>query len=81
MICYRVRLPDGSNAQRRFDGAAPLRVVADFVESLEEMQHLRFHLANTFPRKEYGQSDMQQSLEALGLAPSAALFVVPVNDD
>ncbi len=55
--------------------------MCDFVETLEEMHHLHFTLINTFPRKEYGQEDMHKSLEELGLAPSAALFVQPIAND
>ena len=36
-----------------------------------------YSLSTTFPRREFHQSNMQQTLRELDLAPSAALLIIP----
>jgi FAS-associated factor 2 len=76
----RVRLPDGSNAQRRFHAHAKLQAVYDFVDSQENLSSLKYSLATNFPRMEYGSDKLQQSLEELKLTPSAMLLVQYITD-
>ncbi|KAL6768195.1 hypothetical protein ACKKBF_B38165 [Auxenochlorella protothecoides x Auxenochlorella symbiontica] len=75
----RIRLPDGGMHQRRFRESDDLQVVYDFVDSLDsEAVPLRYTLATTFPRREFGSSDLSQTLHELGLTPQAALLLQPL---
>ncbi|KAL6766996.1 hypothetical protein ACKKBG_A38165 [Auxenochlorella protothecoides x Auxenochlorella symbiontica] len=75
----RIRLPDGGMHQRRFRESDDLQVVYDFVDSLDsEAVPLRYTLATTFPRREFGSSDRSQTLHELGLTPQAALLLQPL---
>lgn len=37
-----------------------------------------YSLSTTFPRREFHESDMQQTLRELDLTPSAALLIIPI---
>jgi FAS-associated factor 2 len=77
----RLRLPDGTVQQRRFDSSAPLQQVFDFVDSLEQHSALRYVLATSFPKTILGGSALTKSLRDLGLEPHAVLLVQPQDDD
>lgn len=77
----RIRLPDGSSAQRRFSSDQPLQAVYDFVDSLEGLQSLSYSLATTFPKVIYSSDKLQQTIQQLGLAPQAAMLVQNHDDD
>ncbi|KAL3159233.1 hypothetical protein ABBQ32_011205 [Trebouxia sp. C0010 RCD-2024] len=77
----RIRLPDGSTAQRRFLADQPLQVVYDFADSLEGLNSLKYSLATMHPKVVYGSDKLQQSLSELSLAPQAVLLVQPHDDD
>lgn len=77
----RLRLPDGTVQQRRFESTAPLQRVFDFVESLEQHSALRYVLATSFPKTILGGSALTKSLRELGLEPQAVLLVQPQDDD
>lgn len=76
----RVRLPDGSNHQRRFESVAAVSAVYDWVNSLENCTFMRYSLVCNFPRRVYGGESMGASLQDAGLAPQGVLFV-QVEDD
>ena len=77
----RLRLPDGTVQQRRFESSAPLQLVFDFVDSLEQHSALRYVLATSFPKTILGGAALERSLADLGLAPQAMLLVQPLDDD
>ena len=37
-----------------------------------------FSMHSTFPKRDYGEADMSQTLRDLQLAPSATLLIIPV---
>lgn len=53
----------------------------DWVASLEEVDAVKFHLASSFPRKVFTEEELRGTLEQLGLAPQAALFVQVADDE
>ena len=53
----------------------------DWVASLEEVDAVKFHLASSFPRKVFTDEELRSTLEQLGLAPQAALFVQVADDE
>lgn len=72
--CSAATLPSHSHAI-----ITPSQVVYDFVDSLDsEAVPLRYTLATTFPRREFGSSDLSQTLHELGLTPQAALLLQPL---
>lgn len=77
----RVRLPDGLNHQRRFEPAATIRTLYDWVDSLEGFDSLSYSLVCAFPKRVFEvEQDAAVTLEAAGLVPQGALFV-QVHDD
>ena len=77
----RVRLPDGSNHNRRFAAGNTVRQLYAWVDSLEECDYAKYSLVCGFPRKVYGPDSLEQTLEAAGLAPQGVLFVQQEDDD
>jgi hypothetical protein len=76
----RIRLPDGSNHQRRFCPEADVSAVFDFVDGLDSGGFTRYKLVSNFPRQAFDQEGSSGSLRALGLTPQAALFVQPDDE-
>jgi len=79
----RVRLPDGTNAQRSFPPGATVGALFDFVDSLPSTNYWAYSLVSNFPRKVLDQSDAaacSQTLADAGLTPQAALFVQPGDE-
>eukprot|EP01025_Chloroclados_australasicus_P012706 TRINITY_DN1597_c0_g2_i1.p2 TRINITY_DN1597_c0_g2~~TRINITY_DN1597_c0_g2_i1.p2 ORF type:complete len:501 (+),score=75.32 TRINITY_DN1597_c0_g2_i1:49-1503(+) len=71
----RIRLPDGSNAQRRFYDQDKVSSVYDFVCGLGALQCWQFSLAMSYPRKVFGPDSYSNTLIDAGLSPQAVLFV------
>ncbi|XP_078661061.1 UBX domain-containing protein 4-like isoform X1 [Branchiostoma floridae x Branchiostoma belcheri] len=69
------RLPDGSSVTNTFASSDSLETARQFVA--EQLQLQSFSMATMFPRRQFTDSDMASSLMDLGLAPSAALVVLP----
>ncbi|XP_035657811.1 UBX domain-containing protein 4-like isoform X2 [Branchiostoma floridae] len=69
------RLPDGSSVTNTFASSDSLETARQFVA--EHLQLQSFAMATTFPRRQFTDADMASSLMDLGLAPSAALVVLP----
>lgn len=78
----QIRLFDGSSLRSRFSSSATLRVdVRPWID-----QHQDGNTAYTFkevltplPNRQITISDEEQSLQSLGLAPSATLILIPVQ--
>ncbi|XP_035657813.1 UBX domain-containing protein 4-like isoform X3 [Branchiostoma floridae] len=71
------RLPDGSSVTNTFASSDSLETARQFVA--EHLQLQSFAMATTFPRRQFTDADMASSLMDLGLAPSAALVVLPAR--
>ncbi|CAH1241796.1 UBXN4 [Branchiostoma lanceolatum] len=71
------RLPDGSSVTNTFASRDNLEAARQFVA--EHLQLQNFAMATTFPRRQFTDADMASSLMDLGLAPSAALVVLPAR--
>ncbi|XP_066299925.1 UBX domain-containing protein 4-like [Branchiostoma lanceolatum] len=71
------RLPDGSSVTNTFASRDNLENARQFVA--EHLQLQNFAMATTFPRRQFTDADMASSLMELGLAPSAALVVLPAR--
>ena len=70
-----IRLPDGSRVQRRFLNHDKIRVVYDFVGSLEANTALNYKLVSNFPRRVFDESTFSQTLLEAGLSPQGSLFL------
>ena len=73
-----VRMRDGRRIVRRFEASSPLQLVADWVGG-EAADMGAFALASHYPRRRL--EDLSQTLEALGMANGATLFVEEDDDD
>ncbi|CAH1773225.1 unnamed protein product [Owenia fusiformis] len=71
------RLPDGSSVNQNFPSSQPLSTARDFIAEQIQNRIPQFTMATTFPRREFTQGDMSQSLLDLQLAPSAAIVILP----
>jgi FAS-associated factor 2 len=76
----RIRLPDGSNAQRVFLSTHTLSVVYDFVDSLEAITFAKYTLVSNFPRRSFGPETRGMTLGEVELTSQAALFVQREDD-
>eukprot|EP01026_Neomeris_dumetosa_P027928 TRINITY_DN22654_c0_g1_i4.p1 TRINITY_DN22654_c0_g1~~TRINITY_DN22654_c0_g1_i4.p1 ORF type:complete len:482 (-),score=62.87 TRINITY_DN22654_c0_g1_i4:510-1955(-) len=77
----RIRLPDGSNQQRRFNENDKVGSVFDFVSSLDALQCWKYSLVSSYPRQVFDPEQQQQSsLREAGLSPQAVLFVQAEDD-
>ena len=52
----------------------------DFVDSLDNLDILKYSLASSYPRRVFAGGALQQSFQDLGLAPQAMLFVQSEDD-
>ncbi|CAG2116541.1 unnamed protein product, partial [Medioppia subpectinata] len=69
------RLPDGSTRNNVFEATDSLEVVKQYVSS--NLNIRGFTLSTSYPRREFGTNDYNQSLRDLSLSPSSVLLVVP----
>lgn len=58
-----------------------VQVLYDWVDSLEGFDSLSYSLVSAFPKRVFGGDSRGQSLEAAGLVPQGALFVLVHDDD
>lgn len=72
------RLPDGSTRTEQFPSDVKLSAVNEFIDQQIKPPFRPYSLSTTFPRREFHESDMQQTLRELDLAPSAALLIIPI---
>lgn len=69
------RLPNGERRERRFKSTTKLRALFDYVESVGTVGTENFSLVSNFPRKVYGNDNLEVTIEEAGLHPSSSLFV------
>ncbi|XP_046436895.1 UBX domain-containing protein 4-like [Daphnia pulex] len=72
------RLPDGSTRTEQFSSDVKLSSVNEFIDQQIKPPFRPYSLSTTFPRREFHESDMQQTLRELDLTPSAALLIIPI---
>ncbi|KAF2090335.1 hypothetical protein K490DRAFT_36189 [Saccharata proteae CBS 121410] len=87
-IALQIRLLDGSNLRNRFDRTATLaKDVRPWIDtSLREAEGVKKappytfkHVLSPQPNRALGEVEERETLESLGLAPSATLVLVPVR--
>lgn len=71
------RMTDGSSVTEQFPPSATLDTVRQFIAQTMNRSTATFRLCISYPRREFTQDDMGQSLAELGLAPSASIMVLP----
>ncbi|XP_056155397.1 uncharacterized protein si:ch73-173p19.1 isoform X2 [Lampris incognitus] len=69
-----IRLPSGESIRERFPADAPLRVVVEHISGRHPSLP-PFSLLQGFPRKRFGEAELECSLHSLGLTPNAALCI------
>jgi len=69
------RLPNGERRERRFKSTTKLQALFDYVESVGIVGTEKFSLVSNFPRKVYGNDNLEATIEEAGLHPSSSLFV------
>jgi FAS-associated factor 2 len=80
----RIKLPSGSQQQRRFYASQQLQAIFDWVDTLEEVEVIKYSLASPYPRRVYkvddGDGGGGGTLEELGLVGQAVLLLQPEDD-
>ncbi|XVF84447.1 hypothetical protein PTKIN_Ptkin17bG0037600 [Pterospermum kingtungense] len=76
-VHLNIRLPDSSSLQEKFPVAYTLRMVKDYVDRNQSSGMGSYDLAIPYPRKLFGDQDLNKSLLDLGLLNRQALIVVP----
>lgn len=74
----QIRLLDGTSVQEVFNAKEELSAVRLFIKlKMEGSANANFNLITSFPRRVFSEenNDFDQSLESLGLVPSAVLIV------
>uniref|UniRef100_A0A3Q1H5Y9 Uncharacterized protein n=1 Tax=Anabas testudineus TaxID=64144 RepID=A0A3Q1H5Y9_ANATE len=75
-----IRLPSGESMRERFPADAPLRNVVEHI-SRRYPSLPSFSLLQGFPRKRFGEAELDCSLRSLGLTPNAALCIQTTPPD
>ncbi|CAM9598896.1 unnamed protein product, partial [Lampetra fluviatilis] len=73
------RLPDGSYFTNQFASETTLAEARTFAQQVVKNAYGDFTLATAFPRRNFTVDDYPRTLQELGLAPSAAIIVLPGN--
>nr|XP_032813032.1 UBX domain-containing protein 4 isoform X4 [Petromyzon marinus] len=73
------RLPDGSYFTNQFSSETTLAEARTFAQQVVKNAYGDFTLATAFPRRNFTVDDYPRTLQELGLAPSAAIIVLPGN--
>uniref|UniRef100_S4R6A3 UBX domain-containing protein 4 n=1 Tax=Petromyzon marinus TaxID=7757 RepID=S4R6A3_PETMA len=73
------RLPDGSYFTNQFSSETTLAEARTFAQQVVKNAYGDFTLATAFPRRNFTVDDYPRTLQELGLAPSAAIIVLPVR--
>ncbi|CRK93402.1 CLUMA_CG006938, isoform A [Clunio marinus] len=76
----QIRLPNGTTIAETFDKNEQLAAVRLFAQLKQgdEVGLMSFGMMTTFPRKVFGADDYEQTLEQLGLVPSATIIITRV---
>lgn len=71
------RLPDGSTVTNQFSSSDTLQTAHDYLQQQTNQRLGHVSLSTTYPKRDFDDSNMSQSLLTLELAPSAVIIVVP----
>ncbi|CAN6612577.1 UBX domain-containing protein 7 [Trichomonascus vanleenenianus] len=73
-----IRLFDGSPLKNRFKPSDTLESVRQYVDSTTSITD-PYHFAQTYPKRTFSVSEEHQTLQELGLVPSATLILKPIS--
>ena len=73
------RLPDGSAITQQFPSSETLGNASEYLLQQIGNRLGSVQLSVTYPKRNFSEQDMSQTLRSLDLAPSAALIVVPAG--
>ncbi|CAA2993993.1 plant UBX domain-containing 11 [Olea europaea subsp. europaea] len=76
-VFLNIRLPDGSSLQVKFSRMDTLRMVKNHTNENQSNSFGSYNLAIPYPRKVFGDQDLDSTLSELGLTKRQALVVVP----
>ncbi|CAN0923153.1 Plant UBX domain-containing protein 11 [Linum grandiflorum] len=76
-VHLNIKLLNGTSIKEKFLVSSTMRMVRDFVDNHPENDSISYDLANPYPRKVFGDQDLDRSLSDLGLSSRQALIVVP----
>lgn len=78
-VYLNIRLPDGLSLQVKFLVMDTLRMVKHYVDENQTSSIGYYDLAVPYPRKVFGDEDLDRTLSDLGLHNRQALIIVPRN--
>lgn len=79
-VYLNIRLPDGSSIQVKFLSMDTLRMVKNYVDKNQTSSIGHYDLAVPYPRKVFGDEDLDRTLSDLGLHNRQAVIVVLRNE-
>ncbi|XP_052096054.1 uncharacterized protein LOC127731162 isoform X2 [Mytilus californianus] len=71
----KIRMLDGSFLKQSFAASAPFKEVWRYIKDNNKSRGVPIVAIQPFPHKEYGENDMDRTLQELGLTPSGSLVV------
>ncbi|XP_069110612.1 uncharacterized protein [Argopecten irradians] len=71
----QIRMTDGGSVRQSFPTSAVLKEVWSFVQTHQKKSLSGMCLIQPFPHREFGETDMDTSLQDLGLTPSGSLVL------
>ncbi|CAN1253314.1 Plant UBX domain-containing protein 11 [Linum perenne] len=76
-VHLNIKLLNGTSIKEKFLVSSTLRMVKEYVDKNPESGNTSYDLAIPYPRKVFGEQDLDRSLSDLGLSNRQALIVVP----
>ncbi|KAK1379260.1 Ubiquitin supergroup [Heracleum sosnowskyi] len=76
-VHLNIRLPDCTSLQEKFSMTSILREVKNYVDEKQEISMQSYDLAIPYPRKVFGNDDLNKTLSELSLFDRQALILVP----
>ncbi|XP_074341441.1 plant UBX domain-containing protein 11 isoform X2 [Apium graveolens] len=76
-VHLNIRLPDCTSLQEKFSLTSILREVKNYLDEKQEISMRSYDLAIPYPRKVFGNDDLNKTLSELGLSDRQALILVP----
>ncbi|CAN1171948.1 Plant UBX domain-containing protein 11 [Linum perenne] len=76
-VHLNIKLLNGTSIKEKFLVSSKLRMVKDYVDKNPESGNTSYDLAVPYPRKVFGEQDLDRSLSDLGLSNRQALIAIP----
>ncbi|KAF6204316.1 hypothetical protein GE061_002657 [Apolygus lucorum] len=73
------RLPSGETKSHEFEPETTIMQVRQFIDNNIVLPFKEYHIATTFPRREFTWRENDQDLRSLQLLPSSVLLILPVT--